>query len=331
MLDLGYQGENKARTIEIDMTAWLEEFPGAKVGMMVRRPGEATLYPADIKHDRNIIRWGIKSGDVAIAGEGEAQIILTNEEGVQLRSRVVKTKITVSLSGTEVEAPPPQTNWVGEVLQAADKAKDAVGHMPVIGENGNWFAWNADKKSYEDTGNPSQGEPGKDGGGYYTPTVEQTESETLRVNFTPSNAEMPAVAPVDVTLPQGPAGNSPVKGTDYWTAGDRAAIKAEALADLAEVQTTGTAASVASLNTTVRELGGRTSTLETKVTNMAEDISNVQYVVDDLEVFILEYIFKIGFRMIRLERHLGLTPPVNENIDTTLPGIDDVYDDVFPE
>lgn len=126
MLDLGYQGENKARTIEIDMTAWLEEFPGAKVGMMVRRPGEATLYPADLKHDGNIIRWGIKSGDVAIAGEGEAQIILTNEEGVQLRSRVVKTKITVSMSGTEVEAPPPQTNWVQEVLNARDEAVEAA-------------------------------------------------------------------------------------------------------------------------------------------------------------------------------------------------------------
>lgn len=174
----------------------------------------------------------------------------------------------------------------------------------------------------------------KDGGGYYTPTVEQTESETLRVNFTPSNAEMPAVAPVDVTLPQGPAGDaghSPVKGTDYWTEGDRAAIKAEALADLADVQTTGTDAFVASLNTTVRELGGRTRNLETKTKNMAEDLSDVQYALDDLEAFTHEYISKIAFRMIRIERHLGLTPPVNENIDTTLPGLDDVYDDVFPE
>lgn len=80
-----------------------------------------------------------------------------------------------------------------------------------------------------------------------------------------------------------------------------------------------------------QELEGRVSKLETKTKNMAEDISDVQYVVDDLEAIMHEYIIKIGFRMIRLERHLGLTPPVNENIDTTLPGIDDVYDNVFPE
>ena len=212
MLDLGYQGENKARTIEIDMTAWLEEFPGAKVGMMVRRPGEATLYPADLKHDGNIIRWGIKSGDVAIAGEGEAQIILTNEEGVQLRSRVVKTKITVSLSGTEVEAPPPQTNWVGEVLQAADKAEDAVGHMPVIGENGNWFAWNADKTSYEDTGNPSQGETGKDG---KAATVQVGTVTTLPAgsSATVTNSGTETEAVLNFGIPRGEAGTGGGGGT----------------------------------------------------------------------------------------------------------------------
>ena len=36
-LDLGYQGENKVRTIDIDMTAWLEEYPGSKVALMVKK------------------------------------------------------------------------------------------------------------------------------------------------------------------------------------------------------------------------------------------------------------------------------------------------------
>ena len=45
-LDLGYQGENKVRTIDIDMTAWLEEYPGSKVALMVKRPDEDVYYPA---------------------------------------------------------------------------------------------------------------------------------------------------------------------------------------------------------------------------------------------------------------------------------------------
>ena len=162
-LDLGYQGENKARVIAIDMKAWLEEFPGAKVGMMIRRPEEDVFYPAALEMEDGIIEFEVTRSDVAIAGEGEAQIILTNKDDVELRSRIVKTKISPSLTGTEVEAPPPQQTWVGEVLQAAQKAEEAVGHMPVIGENGNWYAWDADEDAYEDTGRPSKGERGLTG------------------------------------------------------------------------------------------------------------------------------------------------------------------------
>jgi hypothetical protein len=94
---------------------------------------------------------------------------------------------------------------VGEVLQAADKAEDAVGHMPVIGENGNWFAWNADKTSYEDTGNPSQGEPGEDG---KAATVLVGTVTTLpagsRATVTNSGTETEAV--LNFGIPRGEAG-----------------------------------------------------------------------------------------------------------------------------
>lgn len=61
-------------------------------------------------------------------------------------------------------------------------------------------------------------------GGYYTPDVTQTADATMRVSFAPSKAGMPVVTPVDVTLPQGPAGDPgriPVKGADYYTPADQ--------------------------------------------------------------------------------------------------------------
>lgn len=163
-LDLGYPGENKARVIEIDMTAWLKEFPGAAVGIMVQRPNESVFYPAALTRDEeneNIIRWTITRADVAIEGEGEAQIILTNEDDVELRSRVVTTRIGASLSGTEAEAPPPENTFVSKVINAAAQAEAAVEKMPSIGENGNWYAWDAETETYQDTGKPSQGTNGK--------------------------------------------------------------------------------------------------------------------------------------------------------------------------
>lgn len=115
-LDLGYQGENKARVIAIDMKAWLDEFPGAAVGLMLRRPDEDVFYPAALEMDDGIIEFEVTRADVAIAGEGEAQIILTNEDDVELRSRIVKTKISASMSGTEVESPAQELAEAQEII-----------------------------------------------------------------------------------------------------------------------------------------------------------------------------------------------------------------------
>ena len=161
-LDLGYQGENKVRTIEIDVSAWLEDYPGSKVALMVKRPDEEDYYPAG-KQEGNVLTWVIDRADRAIAGQGEAQVILKGADDVELRTRVVRTKISESLSGTEVEAPPPQATWVGEVLDAAAQAEAAVEKMPSIGDNGNWYAWDAVQGAYVDTGKPSRGAQGIQG------------------------------------------------------------------------------------------------------------------------------------------------------------------------
>lgn len=212
-LDLGYQGENKARVIAIDMKAWLEEFPGAAVGLMLRRPDEDVFYPAALEMDDGIIEFEVTRADVAIAGEGEAQIILTNEDDVELRSRIVKTKISASMSGTEVEAPPPHATWVGDVLNAAAQAEAAVEKMPSIGENGNWYAWDAAAGAYVDTGKPSRGKDGLDGDPGYTPQkgVDYFDGEDGEDGYTPVKGK---------DYFDGDPGYTPVKGKDYFDGED---------------------------------------------------------------------------------------------------------------
>ncbi len=265
-LDLGYQGENRARVIAIDMTAWLEEFPGAAVGLMLRRPDEDVFYPAALEMEDGIIEFEVTRADVAIAGEGEAQIILTNEDDVELRSRVVKTKISASLSGTEVEAPPPETTFVTQVINAAAQAEAAVEKMPSIGENGNWYGWDASAGAYVDTGKPSRGEDGVSPtveiaaitGGHRVTITDKDGSKSFDVmdgvvtggdgtvsgadggyyipkvtngilSWTASKAGMPAVASANV---QGPAGYTPIRGTHYWTDDDKKTIVNDVLAAL---------------------------------------------------------------------------------------------------
>ena len=49
-------------------------------------------------------------------------------------------------------------------------------------------------------------------GGYYTPSVSQPTEDTMQMDFIPSAEDMPAVAPVTVTLPAGPQGEKGEKG-----------------------------------------------------------------------------------------------------------------------
>lgn len=125
-LTLGWQGESKSRLIDIDMSEWLRDWPEAAVDMLVQRPGEEKFYPVYTTVRGGHLLWTPTRADVMIAGNGKAQIILTDKNDVELRSRVVQTIIGESLIGTEGEAPDPVEGWVHEVLQAANDIKQTI-------------------------------------------------------------------------------------------------------------------------------------------------------------------------------------------------------------
>lgn len=85
-------------------------------------------------------------------------------------------------------------------------------------------------------GNGSTGNGGKDGG-YYTPNVEQIDSETIKITFEPTDADMPVVSPITISLPPGADGNNgytPVKGVDYYTPAEKAEFEAYIAGELAK-------------------------------------------------------------------------------------------------
>lgn len=162
-IPLGIQGENKSRVIQISVKDWLDERPDATISVMVCRPGENTIYPAEIKIKDGILIWRPSRKELGIAGEGTAQFILTDKDDVELRSRVVKTVIEKSIEGTEGPLPGPEDGWVSNVINAANKAVEAVANMPDIGENGNWLIWDENEEKYVDSGVRAKGEPGEPG------------------------------------------------------------------------------------------------------------------------------------------------------------------------
>lgn len=110
-------------------------------------------------------------------------------------------------------------NWYLGTTDTGKPSRGENGVTPHIGENGNWYIGNTD------TGKPSRGETGEKG------DKGDTGAAFTYSDFT---AEQLAALKGDKgdTGAPGKDGKTPVKGTDYWTAADKAEIVADTLAAL---------------------------------------------------------------------------------------------------
>lgn len=187
-LHLGREGESNARPIEIDMTDWLTEWPGAAVGLLLMRPGEDTFYAAKTRTEDGVMRYVPTRADLEIPGDGMAQIVLTGEGDVELRSRVVKTEVEASLPGSAAGTPEePMQPFVGQVIDAAARAekaaKDAEEHKldgvsPIVetSKAGKVTTITITDAEGVKTATINDGEDGKDGDDGVSPVVTTSKS-----------------------------------------------------------------------------------------------------------------------------------------------------------
>ena len=98
-------------------------------------------------------------------------------------------------------------------------AGEENGVTPHIGENGNWYIGNTD------TGKPSRGAKGDKGDPFTYSDFTAEQLEALK-------GEKGDKGDTGATGLKGADGKTPVKGTDYWTAADKAEIVADTLAAL---------------------------------------------------------------------------------------------------
>lgn len=95
---LGRCGENLARTVEIDVSEYLKEYPGAVVTLLHRRHGESGIYPVAAQLRDGCLVWQPTSADTAIVGDGEAEVRVT-VNGVLAKSKILSTMVDKSLTG----------------------------------------------------------------------------------------------------------------------------------------------------------------------------------------------------------------------------------------
>lgn len=106
---LGRSGENLARTVKIDVSEWLDRWPGASIHILHRPRGSEDYYIADTTLEGGMLTWVITAADVAAPGRGRLEIRATEGETIK-KSMIGVSIVDASLTGNETEPPDPQRN-----------------------------------------------------------------------------------------------------------------------------------------------------------------------------------------------------------------------------
>lgn len=164
-INLGRQGENKARRVTFDIAGkWRETYgTGGSFSLIVQRDGDASPYPVTLSEEDGLLVWLVESADTAKSGEGKAELRYTLGDLIA-KSQTYKTRVRAAMDGSTADPPEAYQSWVDEVLTAAAGVESAVSKMPYVdSETGNWFKWDAAAGAFADTGVPATGPQGEAG------------------------------------------------------------------------------------------------------------------------------------------------------------------------
>lgn len=175
-LYLGIQGENKSRTIVIDVADWLVSYPNGSLSIWIRRPGDATATAtgAVFDADEKTLTWQPDAVDTYVDGEGTAEIRLT-EGTVIKKTREIRIAVSPAVTGGGSTLGSDWQSYIDEVDRikgnavaaanaagtAAEAAEAAAVHSPYINMNNyHWMVWDAQQQEYVDSGVSARGEGG---------------------------------------------------------------------------------------------------------------------------------------------------------------------------
>ena len=146
-LNIGFQGENLARSFEWDLSEWHKAFGDGSAAMLVQRAEDSAAYPVVVEFTNDVLRWSPTSADTAQAGVGELQIQYV-VDNVVVKQRIMSMNVKPSLD-EGAEPPDPWQGWVDQVLEAASEAEDAAEDAKASKEAADESASNAEADALE--------------------------------------------------------------------------------------------------------------------------------------------------------------------------------------
>lgn len=135
VIDIGHAGENEAVRLLVDVSAWINDWPGASVSINILRPYEDAFYTVDGTLDGGLYTYDVTSTDTAIAGIGSMEFVCVDGDKL-ITSFVVRFNVAERIRGAVSPEPPePIVPWLNRALQAADDAEDAADRAETAAES----------------------------------------------------------------------------------------------------------------------------------------------------------------------------------------------------
>ena len=138
ILDIGIQGEDNARQVKFDISAWLAAWPGGTIEIQYKRPEDTGAYdalPSKFSVVDGILTWIIDINQTVYGGYGYA-IITYRQGGVVRKSPRFNTLVKAGLPPAG-PAPDAVADWIAE----ANTALNAIETLEfTINDNGELLA-----------------------------------------------------------------------------------------------------------------------------------------------------------------------------------------------
>ena len=129
ILSLGRQGENLARQVVFDLSAWVEEYGPGVVELIAQRPGDEKPYPVAVKRDGTQVIWDITSVETEVSTQeqtGKCELRYYVGETLA-KSKIWRTWVESAMdTPSETTPPEPEKGWVDKILEAGTSAKEAA-------------------------------------------------------------------------------------------------------------------------------------------------------------------------------------------------------------
>ena len=132
---------------------------GATVSVRMRKPDGFGVDNAALEVSGSTVLIAFTEQMCAAAGRGWINVEINDGTGVKYTQPVMVIISENAVTDKTIES----SSEFSELDKLIDETEEYLNNPPKIGENGNWEVWDAEEKSYVDTGSPSRGEQGVQG------------------------------------------------------------------------------------------------------------------------------------------------------------------------